>query len=130
DLLFTARDGRQMRAMGWTLGARIALRLRPTLFQPNDRLPSRSDDIERIIGSLPDPVVLFGTGGKIAYANAAYQALARNRQGTPAEIAEAMGLQLVPLDLPVGKAAYLRAKPGVVAKPAAPAPASDGLAHL
>ena len=131
DLLFTAHDGRQMRAMGWALGARIALRIRPTLFQPGDRLPSRSDDIERVIGTLPDPVVLFGPGGKVAYANAAYQALARNRHGTPAEIAEANGLELVPLDLPVGKGAYLRARPGTVAKPAAATPpTSDGLAHL
>ncbi|MBL8600119.1 MAG: PAS-domain containing protein [Devosia sp.] len=131
DLLFTARDGRQMRAMGWALGGRIALRLRPTLYQPGDRVPNRGDDLERVIGTLPDPVVLFGPGGKVVFANAAYQALARSTQGTPSEIADANGLELVSLDLPVGKAAYLRVRPGTAIRTAPiPAPAPDGLAHL
>ncbi len=129
DLLFTARDGRQMRAMGWALGGRIALRLRPTLYQPGDRVSNRGDDLERVIGTLPDPVVLFGPGGKVVFANAAYQALARSTQGTPSEIADANGLELVSLDLPVGKAAYLRVRPGTATAPI-PAPAPDGLAHL
>src|SRR5438105_2082355 len=32
DMLFTALDGRQMRAMGWALGAGAAMRIRPTLY--------------------------------------------------------------------------------------------------
>jgi signal transduction histidine kinase len=132
DLLFTARDGRQMRALGWALGSRVALRIRPTLFQPGDKLPTRTADIEKVIANLPDPAVLFGPGGKVVFANAPYQALTRSRQGTPAEIAEAAGLELVPLDLPIGRAAYLRTRPGTVAKATAPAPAgtSESLAHL
>jgi signal transduction histidine kinase len=129
DLLFSAKDNRQMRAMGWALGSRVALRVRPTLYQPNERQPSRAADIEKVIANLPDPALVFGPGGKIAFANAAYQAIARNRQGTPAEVAEASGLELVPLDLPIGKAAYLRTRPSVAAKAIA-APAGDGLAHL
>ena len=129
DLLYTARDGRQMRVLGWALGARIALRIRPTLYQPGDRLPHRSDELERVAAMLPDPFVLFGPDGRIAYANTSYLAAARNRPGTPAEVAEASGLELVPLDLPSGKAAYLRTRPAAAAKPA-PAPAGDGLAHL
>jgi signal transduction histidine kinase len=126
DLLFRATDGRQMRALGWTLGARVALRVRPTLYQPDDRVPTRAADIEKVIASLPDPAVLFAPGGKVAFANAAYRALSRS--GTPAEVAEACGLELVPLDLPIGKAAYLRTRPA--ATKSAEAPASDGLAHL
>jgi signal transduction histidine kinase len=129
DLLFTAKDNRQMRAMGWALGSRVALRVRPTLYQPGDK-PSRVEDIQRVIANLPDPAVLFGPGGKVAFANSVYQNLARNRQGTPAEIAQACGLELVPLDLPVGKAAYLRTRPAAVSAKPAPAPTSDGLAHL
>jgi signal transduction histidine kinase len=131
DLLFTARDGRQMRALGWALGSRVALRIRPTLFQPGDKLPSRTQDIEKVIAGLPDPAVLFGPGNKVAFANAAYQALTRTKQGTPAEVADACGLELVPLDLPIGKAAYLRTKPAAAPK-AAPAltGTNESLAHL
>jgi signal transduction histidine kinase len=129
DLLFTARDGRQVRAMGWALGARVALRVRPTLYQPGDKQPGRTEDVERVLGNLPDPAVLFGPGGKVVFANAAYQSIARGRHGTPAEVATAAGLEFVPLDLPIGKAAYLRARPAPAAR-AAPAAAGDGLSHL
>jgi signal transduction histidine kinase len=129
DLLFTGKGGKQMRAMGWTLGARVAMRVRPTYYQPGDKMPNRAADIERVLGGLPDPAVLFGPGGKVELANAPYQSLSRGKQGTPAEIAEAAGLELVPLDLPIGKAAYLRARP-VKAETAAVADAGDGLAHL
>lgn len=131
DLLFTGKNGKQMRAMGWTLGSRVAMRVRPTFYQPGDTLPDRAGAIEKVIGSLPDPAVLFGPGETVVFANAAYQALARDRQGTPSEIARSAGLELVPLDLPVGKAAYLRTRP-VVAKAAPPSSADtgDALAHL
>jgi len=127
DLTFTARDGKQMRAMGWALGAGAAMRVRPTLYQPGQKLPSRSDDIEAALGQIPDPAVLFGEGKKIVYANAAYQALAKGKAGGIAEIAAAAGMDLVELNLPVGRAGYL--KPKAAAAPQA-ADKNDGLAHL
>ena len=127
DLLFTARDGRQMRAMGWALGAGAALRIRPTLYQPGDKLPSRADDIEAVLGRLPDPAFLFGEGKKIVFANAPYQALTKGKTGTPAEVAEACGMDLVEIALPIGTAGYL--KPKQSQTPALQA-ANDGLAHL
>lgn len=131
DLLFTSKNGKQMRVMGWALGARVAMRVRPTFYQPGDRLPNRADDIEKVIGNLPDPAVLFAADGKVDFANAAYQALARTRPGTPAEIAEAAGLDLVPLDLPIGKAAYLRTRPApATSLVPVPQDSGDGLAHL
>ena len=130
DLLFLARDGRQIRVLGWTLGARIAVRIRPTLYQPGHALPARRAEIDKVAAALPDPVVLFAPDGRIAYANAAYRALAHGTDTPPAELAEANGLELVPLDLPAGRGAYLRARPAAaIAKPVPP-PASDGLAHL
>src|SRR5690606_33713723 len=62
----------------------------------------------------------------ISYANAAYNTLAKVHSGSPSDVAAAAGLELVPLNLPVGKAAYLRARPTVQAKAAD----SNGLAHL
>ena len=125
DLLLAAKDGRQMRVVGWALGAGAAMRIRPTLYQPGQRPPSRTDDIEMAIGMIPDPAVVFGEGKKVAFANAAYLALSKGRIGTPAEIADATGMDLVELNLPAGRAAYLR--PKVVAAPTA---SNEGLAHL
>src|SRR3569832_1627663 len=126
DLMLTARDGRTMRAMGWPLGAGAAMRVRPTLYQPGAKLPSRADDVANVIATIPDPAVLFGEGKKIAYANAAYEALRKGRAMTQAELAESGGYELVELALPVGRAAYMRRKAVT-----APAPAmADGLAHL
>ena len=124
DLVFTARDGRQMRTMGWALGAGAVMRVRPTLYQPGQKLPTRSDDIEAALAMIPDPAVLFGEGQKVVFSNAAYQALSKGRAGTAAEIAEASGRELVELNLPVGRLGYLRQRVE------APKPADDGLAHL
>jgi signal transduction histidine kinase len=126
DTLLSARDGRHVRAQGWALGTRVALRVRPTLHQPGERIPDRSTEIENVLGSLPDPAVLFGAGDKIVYANAAYVAVARGVPGSAAQVAAAAGLELVELKLPIGRAAYLRARPAVAAKPAG----DSGLAHL
>jgi signal transduction histidine kinase len=126
DTLLSARDGRHVRAQGWALGTRVALRVRPTLHQPGERIPDRSTEIENVLGSLPDPAVLFGAGDKIVYANAAYEAVARGVPGSAAQVAAAAGLEFVELKLPVGRAAYLRARPAVAAKPAG----DSGLAHL
>ena len=126
DTLIVARDGRQVRVQGWTLGTCAALRIRPTLHQPSERVPNRLDDTEKVLSSFPDPALLFGPGDNISYANAAYSALAKVHSGSPSDVAAAAGLELVPLNLPVGKAAYLRARPTVQAKAAD----SNGLAHL
>ncbi|HZY69111.1 MAG TPA: PAS-domain containing protein, partial [Devosia sp.] len=130
DLLFTALDGRQIRALGWALGARVALRVRPTLNQPADRRDTRGLDAEGLIAGFPDPAVVFGADGKVLCANPAYTALARKGQGAPHDIAHANGLELVPFELGGRKAAYLRAKAAAAVAQPVPAPASDGLAHL
>jgi PAS domain-containing protein len=126
DLMFTAHDGRQMRAMGWALGAGAAMRVRPTLYQPGRKLPSRADDIEATLGQIPDPAVLFDSSNKVVFANAAYQALSKGRTGAPAEIAQALGMDFVELTLPMGRAGYF--KPKAAAAPAAAS--NEGLAHL
>src|SRR3569623_1590756 len=127
DLMFTAHDGRQMRAMGWALGAGAAMRVRPTLYQPGRKLPSRADDIESTLGQIPDPAVLFDGSNKVVFANVAYQALSKGRTGTPGEIAQALGMDFVELTLPVGRAGYFKPK-AVTAAPAAAT--NEGLAHL
>src|SRR3569623_2526666 len=55
DLMFTAHDGRQMRAIGWPLGAGAAMRVRPTLQQPGRQLPPRPGEIEAMLAQLPAP---------------------------------------------------------------------------
>lgn len=127
DLLLAARDGRQMRAMGWPLGAGAALRVRPALHQPGQPLPDRMRDIEALLDPVADPAVLLGENGRIDYANPAYRALAGDRRGTPAQLAEASGLELVEIDLPQGRAGFL--KPGRVL-PAKTAAGAEGLQHL
>ena len=127
DLMFTARDGRQVRAIGWSLGAGVAMRVRPTLYQPGQKLPSRSDDLASVLSMIPDPAVLLGEGRTVVLANAAYQALSRGRTGSIAEIAGATGMDLVEVDLPFGRVGYLRPKPAAAAPPSASA---EGLAHL
>jgi signal transduction histidine kinase len=126
DLLLSAKDGRQMRVVGWALGAGAALRVRPTLYQPGGQVPSRARDIEATLGMLPDPAVLLSADRKVVYANAAYQALAAGRTATPGEIAEAAGLESIELDLPVGRVVYLRRKPA----PLGNSGDAAGLAHL
>jgi len=126
DLLLTSKDGRQMRAIGWALGAGAALRVRPTLYQPGNKLPSRAQEVEATLAMLPDPAALLSEDRRVSYANAAYQALGGVKNGTPAEIAEAAGLELVEVNLPIGRVAYLRRKAALPGKPAEAA----GLAHL
>jgi len=127
DLALTARDGRPMRASGWPLGTGAALRIRPALTPPAGPPGRREETAERIVAGLPDPAVLYGAGRGIAFANAAYTALAGGKAGTPHDIAAAAGLELVEFALPDGQAAYLRPR---AALKAPPPPAADGLAHL
>jgi signal transduction histidine kinase len=130
DMMLPARDGRQMRVMGWPLGAGAAMRVRPTLYQPAANAPGHADDVTAVLASLPDPAVLFGEGKTVAFANSAYAALSRGQPLAPAEIAAAHGLDLLEVTLPVGRIGYLRQRP-MPAKAAAAAPApADGLAHL
>jgi signal transduction histidine kinase len=127
DLMFTARDGRQVRAIGWSLGAGVAMRVRPTLYQPDHKLPSRSDDLAATLSMIPGPAVLLDQGKNAVLGNAAYQALSKGKAGTVPEIAALTGMELIELSLPFGHLGYLRPKPPVIA----PAPANaEGLAHL
>jgi signal transduction histidine kinase len=126
DLLLNARDGRQMRAMGWPLGAGAALRVRPTL-QPATEPLDRMRAIEALLDPIADPAVLFGENGRIDYANPAYRALAGDKRGTPAQLAEANGLELVEIDLPEGGAGFLKPRRALPQKSAAEA---EGLQHL
>ena len=126
DLLLISKDGRQMRAVGWALGAGAALRVRPTLYQPGGQLPSRAQEVEATLSMLPDPAVLLSEDRKIVFANAAYRTLAGNKNALPAEVAKNANLELIELNLPVGRVAYLRRRPGAAGLPAEP----TGLAHL
>ena len=126
DLLLTGKDGRQMRVVGWALGAGSALRVRPTLYQPGGQPPSRAQDVEATLSMLPDPAVLLSEDRKVVYANSAYRALVGSKNSTPAEAAEAANLELTELNLPVGRVAYLRRRPAAADTPAEPA----GLSHL
>jgi signal transduction histidine kinase len=127
DLMFTARDGRQVRAIGWSLGAGVAMRVRPTLYQPDHKLPSRSDDLAATLSMIPGPAVLLDQGKNAVLSNAAYQALSKGKAGTVLEMAAVTGMELIELSLPFGHLGYLRPKPPVIA----PAPANaEGLAHL
>jgi signal transduction histidine kinase len=129
DMLLTARDGRQIRAMGWALGAGAAFRVRPTFSQPGHKLPSRAADIEQVLGRLPDPAFVLGTGNALTFANDAFRALAGKTPGTPGEIAAANGLELVDIELPLGRAGYLRVKPQAENSDA-DADVNEALAHL
>ncbi|RYE08743.1 MAG: PAS domain-containing protein [Hyphomicrobiales bacterium] len=128
DIVLMTRDGRRVRAMGWALGAGAALRLRPTIQQP-DAVLARSNEVAAVLAHLPDPAVLFAADGSLTFANTAYQALSRGRNIAPGDLAQMAGLDAVDVALPVGRAVYLRQKPAAAPVPV-PAPASDGLAHL
>ena len=125
DLIVTDRGGRQLRVVGWTLGSGLAMRVRPTR-QAAEIRPLDRPGIEKVLTQLPDPAALVSDSGKVVFANAAYQALARTRQGAPAELAEACGLEPVEIVLPTGRAVYLRTRPAATP----PAVVPDGLAHL
>jgi len=127
DMMLSARDGRQMRVIGWALGAGAAMRVRPTLYQSGAKRSDRVDDVVGVLATIPDPAVLFGDGKKIVFANAAYEALRKGQMIAPAELAEANGYELVELSLPMGRAGYFRRKSALLQ--AGPTP-SDGLAHL
>ena len=127
DMMLSARDSRQMRVIGWALGAGAAMRVRPTLYQSGAKRSDRVDDVVGVLATIPDPAVLFGDGKKIVFANAAYEALRKGQMIAPAELAEASGYELVELSLPMGRAGYFRRKSALLQ--AGPTP-SDGLAHL
>src|SRR6185312_72704 len=100
---------------------------RPTLYQPDHKLPSRSDDLAATLSMIPGPAVLLDQGKNAVLGNAAYQALSKGKAGAVPEIAAVTGMELIELSLPFGHLGYLRPKPPVIA----PAPANaEGLAHL
>jgi signal transduction histidine kinase len=125
DLIFSARDGRQLRAMGWALGAGAALRLRPTLHQPDHKLPNRTAAVQAALRQFPDPAFLLDASGGVSFANAAYEALRRDKATTPGELAAAAGLEVAEFSLPVGRAGYLRRR-----EPPRSVPDAEALAHL
>ena len=94
DLLLLAKDGRQMRAIGWALGAGAALRVRPAASPAGLKMPARTDEFEAaLLAQIPEPVAILDQGRKLNFANAAYQALGQGQQRRcPAEIAEAAGM--------------------------------------
>lgn len=126
DLMFMASDGRQMRAMGWPLGSGAVLRVRPTLYQPGDALPERTDANQALLAQMQEPAFIYGDGKQPSYANAAYKALAANRNIAPAELADGARFDLVELVLGGRRGGYLRPK----AQEPLAAPANEGLAHL
>jgi len=126
DLMLQAQDGRQMRAMGWPLGNGAALRVRPTLVQPGDALPARTDAVQSLLGQMQEPAFIYGDGRQTVFANAAYKALATNRNLTPSQLAETAGYDLVELSVPGARAGYLKPK----AQQPETAGDDEGLAHL
>lgn len=83
DLSLRGRDGRLMRATGWSLGNGIALRIRPA-FQQAPTVPApqpRSGDdaaatARTVLAGLGKPAFLRNEAGAIIYANDAYLELA------------------------------------------------------
>jgi signal transduction histidine kinase len=129
DLVLQTRDGRQVRATGWPLGAGAALRVRPTR-QQNEAIPGARPDpgaARALLGQLQEPAFLYGENGKPAFANVAYQALAAAQgkpHATPAELAELAQRDMAEIAFPGARGGYLRLR-GEAARPEA-----DGLQHL
>ena len=128
DLLFRASDGRQVRAMGWPLGAGAALRLRPTHEQQGQPAPAtRSPDVvTALLAQMQEPAFVYGEANKPSFVNTAYQKLAAARpNAAPSELCEAAGLSLIEMTLPGGgRAGDLKPKPKSASTE------SEGLAHL
>ncbi|MDO8361097.1 MAG: hypothetical protein Q7T08_13840, partial [Devosia sp.] len=129
DLVLQTRDGRQVRAIGWPLGAGAALRVRPTR-QLNEAIPSARPDpgaAKALLGQLQEPAFIYSENGKPAFANAAYQTLAAAKgkpNATPTELADLAQRELAEIVLPGARGGYLRLK-GEAARPE-----TDGLQHL
>jgi len=130
DMVVMAQDGRRIRVMGWPLGSGAALRLRPTMQQQISAPPANNASIDRVMSQVPMPVAVLRADGKLSFANAAYQTLARQHQGGPAEIATAAGCQLAEIALPDGRTAICLKAAAVAAPAPAVSPAMEGLAHL
>ena len=127
---FTGRtiDRRDVRLTGRTLAGGAVLRIVPvagaaaaTAKQP-DVSPRKAT--EALLASWPEPALLLDNG-KPGFTNAAYQALAKGKSGTPREIADAAGMEVVEFALPAGRAAILRPRAVPLQRPR-----EEGLAHL
>jgi signal transduction histidine kinase len=83
DLSLRGRDDRLIRASGWVLGGGTALRLRPAHAQPGTLIEERraiaadSAGIRTVLAGLPKPAYLRGADGRLVFANAPYEALAK-----------------------------------------------------
>ena len=127
DLSFRAKDGRQMRAIGWALGAGAAMRIRPTLHQPDQAQRGKAEDQTALLAQMPEPAFVLADGPRPVFVNTAYKSLAASigkPNALPAELAESASMDLVEMTLPHGRAGYLRARVADLPKP------SEGLAHL
>ncbi|MBK8084987.1 MAG: PAS-domain containing protein [Devosia sp.] len=141
----TARDGRQVRAVGSVLGNGASLRLRPARVQADASVATDDPATARtLLARLGEPAFLRDAAGRISYANAPYHDLARTlgRRGSeaqPAELAEprrgadggahelvlgeAGSFEMVEFPLAGGSAGYLHARQSEPKKDAS-------LAHL
>jgi signal transduction histidine kinase len=83
DMSLRGRDGRLMRATGWSLGGGIALRIRPAFQQaPTVPAPAPRDEAatvataRTVLAGLGKPGFLRDEAGRLIYVNAAYSELA------------------------------------------------------
>ena len=126
----TARtlDRRDVRLMGRSLGAGAVLRIVPV--GGAAALPAKQPDTqarkgaEAFLAQWPEPAFLLD-GGKVSFTNTAFQSLAKGKTGTPREIADAAGMELVEFALSGARAAILRPRAVPLQRPR-----EEGLAHL
>jgi signal transduction histidine kinase len=102
DFRLVTREGRQMRATGWSLGGGSVLRLRPTYAPAAPELllaaPTRNEPADQaiacaVLAGLEKPAYLRGSDGRLTFANAAYLKLAQElgHSGTATEPPELLG---------------------------------------
>jgi signal transduction histidine kinase len=127
DFAVRTLDRRDIRATGRVLGGGAVLRLVPT---PGAMAASAKPgtearkSAEAFLAQWPEPALLMDNG-RPGFANPAYQALAKGGTGTPREIADGAGMELVEFALPVGRAAVLRPRAIPLQRPR-----EEGLQHL
>lgn len=99
-----AKDGRDIRANGWVLGGGAAIRLRPAFLQTDgariDAMAATADlsNVRTILAALSKPAFARDAKGRLAYANTAYLALAKNQgktgtQANPPELLDGQALR-------------------------------------
>ena len=146
-------EGKLVRVTGWAMGDGAAMRLRPAFSQPGDEAALIADNeaeiveneqqsVRALLGLLSKPAFLRDGTGQLVYANGAYCALAksldktssetrpaeiidpRTNKAAPLDFAEQGRFELVEIELPGGRAGYLRPLENARQKSEA------GLAHI